>query len=86
MQVALGRWAVTGWRRNLPQPGDTVTIKEADYCYGQGDIRLRLTAVGDGGQVPEGAEWVEVHGVELTSDGRARGPRYALVRASALRR
>ncbi|GEM_PF-6299225 len=45
----------TGWRLpaglTLAQPGDIVTIKEPDYCYGLGDLRMRLTVVGDGSPV-----------------------------------
>ena len=77
-----------GWRTAralpLPEPGDVVTIKEADYCYGPGDIRLRLTVVGNGKPIHEGAEWVQVEGIELNRDDSERGPRSALVRASAL--
>ena len=69
----------------LAQPGDVVTIGEADYCYGLGALHLRLTAVGDGSPVHESAEWVQVEGVELTRDGPERGERRALVQVSALR-
>jgi hypothetical protein len=52
--------------------------------YGLGDIRLRLTAVGDGKPVHESAEWVQVAGVERRGDDSELGPRSALVRVAAL--
>jgi hypothetical protein len=78
----------TGWRRpaglTLAQPGDIVTIREPDYCYGLGELRLRVTVVGGGSPVHEGAEWVQIVGAELNKDGSERGERRALVRVSAL--
>jgi hypothetical protein len=80
--------AAKAWRvprgRNLATPDDVVLIREADYCYGLGDLRLRLTVVGDGKPVHESAEWVQVGGVELRQDDTEIGPRSALVRVSAL--
>ncbi|TDC41434.1 hypothetical protein [Micromonospora sp. KC213] len=67
--------------------GDLVEIGEADYCYGTGTLRLRITERPAGLDRP-GLEWVELTGVELWPDGRAaRGgePRTALVRVAALR-
>jgi len=77
-----------GWRTaralRLPEPDDVVTIKEADDCYGLGDIRMRLTVVGNGRPVHDGAEWVQVEGIELCHDDSEIEPRSALVRAAAL--
>ncbi|MEH0981186.1 hypothetical protein [Micromonospora sp. CPCC 205556] len=67
--------------------GDLVTISEADYCYGTGPLRLRITAEAAGTSHP-GLEWVELTGVEIRPDGsEARGGqlRTALVRVAALR-
>ena len=39
-------------------PGVVLVLREADYCYGDGDLRLRLTGVGsDLSRVPM-LEWV----------------------------
>ncbi|MEH1016055.1 hypothetical protein V6U90_23460 [Micromonospora sp. CPCC 206060] len=65
--------------------GEVVTVAEADYCYGRGTLRLRIT------EEPVGhpaLEWIELTGLEQWSyggrwhDGR---PRTALVRIAALR-
>lgn len=71
----------------LVSVGDVVTVAEADYCYGTGPLRLRVSKVPAGLDHP-GLEWVELTGVELRPDGRpAVGgqTRTALVRVAALR-
>ncbi|MGK5445264.1 hypothetical protein ACSNN7_26050 [Micromonospora sp. URMC 105] len=67
--------------------GELATIPEADYCYGTGPLRLRVTQAPAGLTHP-GLEWVELTGVEIRPDStEARGgrPRTALVRVAALR-
>ncbi|MFG1953356.1 hypothetical protein [Micromonospora sp. NPDC048830] len=71
----------------LVSVGDVVTIAEADYCYGTGPLRLRITQRPAGLDHPA-LEWVELTGVELRPDGSpAPGDqaRTALVRVAALR-
>lgn len=68
--------------------GDLVTVGEADYCYGTGPLRLRLTAPPIGLD-RVGLEWVELTGVPLHPDGSvAQGgrSRTVLVRVAALHR
>ncbi|MBY8870971.1 hypothetical protein K7640_03825 [Micromonospora sp. PLK6-60] len=72
----------------FPFLGQTVTVPEADYCYGVGPLRLRVTREPAGLDHPQ-LEWVELTGVELRPDGtEAAGgrTRTALVRVAALRR
>nr|MDT0657611.1 hypothetical protein [Micromonospora sp. DSM 115978] len=65
--------------------GDLIRIPEADYCYGLGELLMRITVVPASAHVP-GLEWVELAGVPIGYRGREGTPRSALVRASALRR
>ncbi|MFC0006127.1 hypothetical protein [Micromonospora siamensis] len=72
----------------FPHLGEVVTVPEADYCYGAGPLRLRLTEEPVGLDHPR-IEWVELTGVELRPDGAEAGggrTRRALVRVAALRR
>ncbi|SCE64587.1 hypothetical protein [Micromonospora mirobrigensis] len=72
----------------FPHLGQVVTVAEADYCYGTGSLRLRLTEEPVGLDHPR-IERVELIGVELRRDGtEAAGgrTRSALVRVAALRR
>ncbi|MEU5939261.1 hypothetical protein ABZ807_08710 [Micromonospora sp. NPDC047548] len=74
-------------RASLVSVGQVVPIGEADYCYGTGPLRLRITEAPAGVDHP-GLEWIELTGVEIRPDGsEARGsqPRTALVRVAALR-
>ena len=67
--------------------GEIVTVGEADYCYGVGPLRLRITEPPVDLDRP-GPEWVELTGREIRYDrgepvdGRLRT---ALVRVTALR-
>ena len=61
--------------------GDVIAVPEADYCYGRGDLRMRVTGV-DAGSVPVGElEWIEA---ETDSDAvdqvrqQVNGARYEL--------
>lgn len=66
--------------------GDVIAVPEADYCYGRGDLRMRVTGV-DAGSVPVGElEWVRLLGVPLYERGNEGREREALVRVNALRR
>ncbi|MDG4787264.1 hypothetical protein O7626_15215 [Micromonospora sp. WMMD1102] len=64
--------------------GDVFTLRQADYCYGRGDIRIRVTAV------PANADLLALEGVHLRAraqrhDG-TEGPEYFyLCRVRALR-
>ena len=65
------------------RPGDVIRIEEPDYLYGVGPLILRVTMVG----LVEGM-WLNLQGIALRADGsqlRAE-PRYAFVRAAAIRR
>ena len=63
--------------------GDVIRVREPDYCYGLGDLVLRITAfVGSDVADPE---WVTLKGIELAWNGTDRGERVALVRRSAIR-
>jgi hypothetical protein len=64
--------------------GDVLLIPEADYCYGRGELHLRVTHVPRGVDLP-GLEWVGLLGVELRYGGRDGAHRYALIRVAALR-
>lgn len=66
--------------------GDIVVVPEADYHYGLGPLRLRVTEEPRNADRP-GAEWIELTGREVWYDqGEMRDgrPRTALVRVSAL--
>lgn len=65
-------------------PGVVLVLREADYCYGDGELRLRLTSVGeDLIRVPM-LEWVYVAGTRLDWDGGDAGSCEVLARVSAL--
>nr|MDT0659709.1 hypothetical protein [Micromonospora sp. DSM 115978] len=68
----------------LVRIGDVIRVAEQDYCYGIGELRMRITEVPASAQIP-GLEWVELIGTPLTRDGRAGPERAALIRVSALR-
>ena len=58
-------------------------VGEADYCYGLGDLILRVTAF-VASDLPD-PQWVTLRGVELTWNGREKSERQVLVRRSAIR-
>ncbi|MEV0152207.1 hypothetical protein AB0H57_00490 [Micromonospora sp. NPDC050686] len=65
-----------------------MTVLEADYCYGAGPLRLRVTREPAGLDHAQ-LEWVELTGVELRPGGTEAASgrtRTALVRVAALRR
>ena len=69
----------------LVQPGQVLTLAEADYLYGRGDLVLRVAAVGDVERLPDG-EWLPVRGVQLGRDGTELREREVRVRVAALTR
>lgn len=65
--------------------GDLIRIPEPDYCYGVGELLMRITGVPASAHIP-GLEWIELTGAPLGYRGREGVTRSALIRASALRR
>jgi len=70
----------------LVQVGDLVEIPEADYCYGLGVLKMRITAMTVTPQEVSRLEWVRLIGVPIYSNGQEGSEREALVRVAALRR
>lgn len=73
---------------NHPHPrvrvGQILEIKEEDYCYGEGVLKLKVTRVA-ANQHPD-LEWLRIIGVEIRWNGEEGDPRDVLVRTSALPR
>jgi hypothetical protein len=65
------------------QPGDVLTIPEAHYLYGLGDLVLRVTEVGAVQRLPDG-QWLRLRGVQVAWDGTEARERDVLVRLSWL--
>ena len=60
--------------------GKTITIREADYLYGRGDLTLEITAIP---QNHPHAEWIKVIGRQVLHGG-ALGPlREVIIRVTA---
>jgi hypothetical protein len=68
----------------LPRRGEIISIKEVDYCYGLGALRLRVARVGAVVPMTGDPIWVEIEGIELDRHGGDRDPRRVLVRLAAL--
>ncbi|MDG4831784.1 hypothetical protein O7627_21115 [Solwaraspora sp. WMMD1047] len=68
----------------LVQVGDVIRVAEQDYCFGIGELRMRITVVPASAQIP-GLEWVELVGTPLVSSRPAGPERAALIRVAALR-
>jgi hypothetical protein len=67
------------------KPGPIGTFAEPDYRFGAGPLRMRIERVDWAHPiVQDGENWYEVHGIELSSDGREIGRRQAVVRGSRL--
>jgi hypothetical protein len=64
------------------RPGAVLRIPEGHYCYGTGELVLRVTVV-DPNPHP-GLEWLRVQGVEVRWDGSDGDRRDVLVRVAAL--
>jgi hypothetical protein len=67
--------------------GDVITAAEPDYCYGVGELHLRVTKVGPVYKQCDG-DWISVEGVTVRPDGTVHEerPRHALVRVRGIRR
>jgi hypothetical protein len=70
----------------LVQVGDLIEIPEADYCYGLGVLKMRITAMTVTPQEVPRLEWVRLIGVPIYNYGQEGPEREALVRVAALRR
>jgi hypothetical protein len=58
---------------------------ETDYRFGAGTLRMTIDKVNWSAPVThDGETWYEVHGTEISEDGRVIGPRRTTVRASRL--
>ena len=62
--------------------GEFIRLKEPDYCYGRGDLVLRVTAVPARLVDPE---WVDIKGIEIYWNGQRGNEREVRVRVAALR-
>lgn len=70
----------------LVKVGDTICMPESDYCYGHGQLMMRVTEVdADLARFPA-LEWVRVRGVVILWDGTDGDERDILVRVAALRK
>ena len=65
--------------------GETIRLAERDYCYGVGELHLRLTSIGEVEQHPDG-EWLKLAGIQLRRDGTQLSvqPREVLVRVTSV--
>ena len=63
--------------------GSVIRVPEPDYCYGRGELTLRIDEVG-AIERHDGEPWIGLRGVQLRSDGAPVGERLALVRIAAL--
>ena len=63
--------------------GELLNLAEADYLYGVGAIRLRVTEVAARQNLPG---WIEVDGVEIRWDSERGDTRTVFVREAALDR
>ena len=62
------------------------TFAEADYLFGSGALRIIIDTVDwSRPRVHDGQTWYDVHGTEVSSDGRVIGPRQTTVKATSLR-
>nr|WP_296071510.1 hypothetical protein [uncultured Actinoplanes sp.] len=61
------------------------TFAEEDYRFGAGSLRMTVERIDwDRPFAHEGGNWYEVHGIELTEDGRVIRRRSVLVRGARL--
>ncbi|WP_433362952.1 hypothetical protein ACQPZX_31245 [Actinoplanes sp. CA-142083] len=64
----------------------TWTFGEGDYLFGAGTLRMVVESVDwSRPRLHDGETWYDVHGVEITTDGRVVGPRSTTVKASRLK-
>ncbi|WP_067509445.1 hypothetical protein [Actinoplanes sp. TFC3] len=69
----------------LVQVGDLIEIPEADYCYGLGVLKMRVTAMTITPQEVSRLEWVRLIGVPIYMHGQEGPEREALISVAALR-
>jgi hypothetical protein len=67
----------------LPKPGDVLKIHEDNYCYGQGELVLRVTAIREVVELADG-DWLTVLDVQIGWNGADVCQREVLVRLSSL--
>ncbi len=60
----------------------TIELREADYKYGEGKLRLRITDCPD--LVPDYIEWIMIKAREIIWNGTERPERTVTVRVRAL--
>ncbi len=60
---------------------DLIHLKEEDYCYGLGNLTLRVTEVPERLDDPE---WIDIKGIEIRWNGDRGDERQVRVRVSAL--
>jgi len=67
--------------------GDVIKVAEPDYCYGLGELHLKITKIGPVQEQKDGP-WVSLEGLTLRSDGSQTDTRsrHALVRVRGIRR
>jgi hypothetical protein len=65
--------------------GDVIQVAEADYKYGTGVLRLRVSKVGRAERLPDG-DWLDLEGFTVRVDGTqvSAEARHVLVRVRAL--
>nr|MDT0662330.1 hypothetical protein [Micromonospora sp. DSM 115978] len=62
-----------------------IVLAEADYCYGLGPLRLRLTVTPTAQALWDSLEWIELTGVEIQPrSGREVQRRTVLARTSGI--
>jgi hypothetical protein len=68
---------------NPIKAGDWLTVAEADYCYGIGELTLEVTAVGDV-VADSGDKWLRLRGRTIYWNGTVGEDRVVAVRTSVL--
>jgi len=62
-----------------------IRLQEPDYCYGVGELTLRVIRIQATAAQLDTLEWVNVRGVEIWPNGQDGPELLVLVRVSALR-
>ena len=71
-------------QRRVPvSVGDELRLRDEDYRYGVGPLRLRVSAVHEVQQLQDGP-WLRVRGTVLSSDGRELNERETVVRLATM--
>jgi hypothetical protein len=69
----------------IPLVGQEIYLAEADYRYGVGPLRMRVTEVLNTVMERDG-QWINVRGTIIRSGGSCGPDRFAYLRVSALRK